>query len=110
MGAEYVTSAHPLCLMEKLALLESALWIGIAIAAIIGLVLLVKFISNTLNSGSKTNEANPNADQSVATASALKLADPTLSDSERASALNQFFDTAKDPNPQGFFARLWSLF
>ena len=93
--------------MEKLALLEGALWIGIAIAAIIGLVLLVKFISSSLDS-SKTTEANPNVDESVATASALKLADPNLTDAERASALNQFFDTAKDPNPQGFFGRLWS--
>jgi hypothetical protein len=95
--------------MGNLATFSTVVWLGIAAAVVIVLVLLYKFIESKLGS-SGTSEANPNVDEQAAQDALVKMSSPEATQEEQADALKTFFNTAHDPNPQGFFERLWSMF
>jgi len=94
--------------MEKLMALESLIWLGVMAAIIVVVVLVGRYIEGKLNPSGPT-EANPNVDEQAAQQAVVDMVNPNATDEQQAAALKSFFDTAHDPNPQGFFARLWSV-
>jgi hypothetical protein len=91
--------------MEKLILIQGYLWIVVVIL----FIAIVWYIAHLFISKSKPTEVNANVNLPVAKQALEEIMSGELTPEEQAAALQTYFNTASDPNPQGFFARLWSV-
>ena len=90
------------------AIVSTIVWIIVGLGIAIAAIYLIKYITSKFSDS--PSEANPNVDEQAAQDALIKMAQPESTPEEKAQALQDYFNTAHDPNPQGFFERLWSIF